>query len=261
MDDTSAVGNRTRLRRRASGPLTRYRGAPRPASGELLVSEVFGPTLQGEGPSAGRAAVFLRLGMCNLACVWCDTSFTWDASTHDLSAELRVVTVPDLAADVLSRVAPLVVITGGEPLLQRDELGTFVGTITASGRRVEFETNGAVPPGGLAALVDRFVISPKLANSRQPERARLRWEVLEEFALLPSAHFKFVASSTSDLEEVDQIAARLELAPERVWVMPEGTSARAVIDGMRALAPAVYGRGWSLSGRTHTLLWGDERGR
>jgi organic radical activating enzyme len=199
--------------------------------------------------------------MCNLACLWCDTSYTWDASRHDLFAELRLVTVPDLVSDVLGRAGHLVVVTGGEPLLQRDELATFVRAITSAGRRVEFETNGAVAPGGLAALADRFVVSPKLANSRQPERARLRWEVLGEFAVLPIAHFKFVASSPRDLEEVDQIAARLELAPERVWVMPEGTSARAVIDGMRALAPAVYGRGWSLSGRTHVLLWGDERGR
>lgn len=80
--------------------------------------------------------------------------------------------------------------------------------------------------------------------------------MLREFAALPTAHFKFVASSPSDIAEADEIVARLGLVPERVWVMPEGTTGRAVVDGMRALAPAVYGRGWSLSGRAHVLLWG-----
>ena len=44
----------------------------------LTVSEIFGPTFQGEGPFTGRAAVFLRLGRCNLDCKWCDTPYTWD---------------------------------------------------------------------------------------------------------------------------------------------------------------------------------------
>src|SRR5438046_5626962 len=44
----------------------------------LVVSEIFGPTFQGEGPSLGRRCVFLRLGACNLHCRWCDTPYTWD---------------------------------------------------------------------------------------------------------------------------------------------------------------------------------------
>ncbi|BBG00364.1 7-carboxy-7-deazaguanine synthase QueE [Pseudonocardia saturnea] len=241
--------------------MTAYRGVLRPGASELLVSEVFGPTLQGEGPSAGRAAVFLRLGMCNLACAWCDTSYTWDRSSHDLAAELRTTAVVDLVRDVLSRAAPLVVVTGGEPLLQRTTLLSFVRAVSAAGRRVEFETSGSVAPGGLATLVDRFVVSPKLSNSRQSERARLRWGVLHEFAALRSTEFKFVVSSPSDLAEVDEIAARLALAPQRIWVMPEGTTREAVIDGLAALAPGVNRRGWSLSGRMHVLLWGNERAR
>jgi organic radical activating enzyme len=241
--------------------MSSYRGVSRPSAGQLLVCEVFGPTLQGEGPSAGRAAVFLRLGMCNLACKWCDSGYTWDHARFNLLEELSVVGLGDVAANVLSRAAPLVVVTGGEPLLQRKPLLPLVRALSAAGRRVEFETSGTVAPGGLVDVVDRFVVSPKLAHSGQGERARLRWSVLEELAALESTEFKFVARTADDLVEVEAIAARLGLSAERVWVMPEGVTSEQVTAGMRILAPEVYRRGWSLSGRTHILLWGDERGR
>ena len=56
---------------------------------DLVVAEIFGPTWQGEGPSAGQVAAFVRLGLCNLTCAWCDTAYTWDRSRFDLRAELR----------------------------------------------------------------------------------------------------------------------------------------------------------------------------
>jgi 7-carboxy-7-deazaguanine synthase len=58
--------------------LERWRSVTRPGAGELLVSEISGPTLQGEVPSAWQAAAFVRLGGCNLSCRWCDTAYTWD---------------------------------------------------------------------------------------------------------------------------------------------------------------------------------------
>ncbi len=76
---------------------TLWRGAPRPSAGQLLISEVFGPTLQGEGPSAGQAAAFVRLGACNLSCAWCDTAYTWNRDKFDLSRELSVMRTEDVA--------------------------------------------------------------------------------------------------------------------------------------------------------------------
>ncbi|MEU2874033.1 hypothetical protein ABZ769_33370 [Streptomyces olivoreticuli] len=62
-----------------------------------------------------------------------------------------------------------------------------------------------------------------------------------------------------DLEEIDALVARHGLNP--VWVMPEGTTANAVIEGMRALSPEVAARGYRLATRLHVLMWGNERGR
>ena len=83
------------------------RGSPRRASPTppwgspvLVVAEVFGPTFQGEGPSAGRRAMFLRLGRCNLDCAWCDTPYTWDWSRFDPAVELHRRTVDDVMSEL-----------------------------------------------------------------------------------------------------------------------------------------------------------------
>jgi 7-carboxy-7-deazaguanine synthase len=68
----------------------------------LLVSEVFGPTLQGEGPHTGQAAAYIRLGGCNLRCRWCGTAFTWDQNRHDLARELSVKRTEGVARDALA---------------------------------------------------------------------------------------------------------------------------------------------------------------
>lgn len=238
-----------------------WRGARRPGPRELLVSEVFGPTIQGEGPSAGRPAVFVRLGACNLACAWCDTAYTWDGHRYDLSSELRVRPTTDVAREVLALRPSLVVLTGGEPALQSREAARLARAITAGGAAIELETSGTVPLGALANVARLVVASPKLASSAVPERARLRWGVLAEIAALPHAVFKFVIQSPADLREADDVAARLGLLPGRVWLMPEATNAAALGDGLRLLAPHAVSRGWSLSSRLQVAVWGDQRGR
>ena len=70
----------------------------------LVVSEVFGPTVQGEGPSAGRLCGFVRLGRCNLACDFCDTGYTWDWDRYDAAVELTEMPVGDVLAKLDSMV-------------------------------------------------------------------------------------------------------------------------------------------------------------
>ena len=67
----------------------------------LVVSEIFGPTIQGEGQYAGQLVAFIRLGGCNLACSWCDTPYTWDASRFDLRNEMTRTPVNEILERVL----------------------------------------------------------------------------------------------------------------------------------------------------------------
>lgn len=226
----------------------------------LWIAETFAETIQGEGPSAGEPAMFIRTSGCNLKCLWCDTPFTWDHSRYDVSAERARRSVADLTSWAAGRPEALTVLTGGEPLMQQHALIPLARALVELGKRVEIETNGTyVPADELVGLGVHFNVSPKLANAGMPTSRTFHATALRAFVAAPHRAFKFVVCDPGDLDQVDALVA--EYALTEVWVMPEGTTARAVIDGMSALVPAVVERGYRISPRLHVLMWGDERGR
>ncbi|MBW3557423.1 MAG: 7-carboxy-7-deazaguanine synthase QueE, partial [Actinobacteria bacterium] len=229
-------------------------------TGELVVSEVFGPTFQGEGPSTGRRAGFVRLGRCNLACGFCDTPYTWRWEDHDPAAELSRRSVADLVADLEAMGVELVVVTGGEPLLQQRHLLGLLAEIALRGWECEIETAGTIAPTpDLVALASRFNVSPKLANSGNEEVQRYKPAVLTAFESTGKAAFKFVVTGPEELDEVQAMVDECGL--REVWIMPEGTEPAVLLDRGRRLAEEVLVRGWHLTTRLHVLLWGDKRGR
>jgi organic radical activating enzyme len=231
---------------------------PRP----LLVGECFGPTFQGEGPSTGQRALFIRLSRCNLACSGCDTPYTWDWSRFDPAAESRSLTTDELVVWCLESPTRLVVITGGEPLLQQRSVAPLVASLAHAGRRVEIETNGTrIPSPDLLDAVAQFNVSPKLSTfgAGMTESRRIDAGALRAFVSSGKAVFKFVITAPNDLEEVTALEQRFGLAP--VWVMPEGTTREEILSRMPWLGEEALARGWNLSGRLHVLLWGDQRGR
>ncbi|WP_327673390.1 7-carboxy-7-deazaguanine synthase QueE [Kitasatospora sp. NBC_00458] len=224
----------------------------------LLVAECFGPTFQGEGPSTGQQSLFVRLSRCNLHCPGCDTPETWDWSRFDPREVATRHSVEDLAAWVMARTPRLVVVTGGEPLLQQSQLVDLVQLL--SGRRVEVETNGTVvPQPELVESVAAFNVSPKLEAFAAPGDRPIVPAALSAFAACGRARFKFVVREAAQLDEVASLVETFSL-PE-VWIMPEGTSSEAVLGEMREMADEVLERGWNLTPRLHTLLWEDEHGR
>jgi 7-cyano-7-deazaguanosine (preQ0) biosynthesis protein QueE len=226
----------------------------------LRVAELFGPTFQGEGPSAGQQAAFIRLSGCPVRCSWCDEPQTWDWSRFSQKEESQALAAEQVSAWASGVRADLIVITGGEPLTQQRGLIELVTTLTDTGRRVEIETSGTIAPvPALAAAVSAFNVSPKLANSLVPYQRRIRPAALAALAATGKAVFKFVACGRDDLVEVAELAERFSLEP--VWIMPEGVTAERVVTGMRDLADEVLARGWHLTGRMHVLVWGDARGR
>ncbi len=143
----------------------------------LPVMEAF-YTLQGEGRYAGHAAYFIRLGGCDVGCVWCDVKESWDAANHPL---LSVDQLVDLAnkrqsffskgeLDKLSKaenaagVKPIVVITGGEPLMH--DLSALTKALHDNGYKVNIETSGSHPISG---AFDWICLSPKKFKAPLPE--------------------------------------------------------------------------------------------
>jgi len=203
--------------------------------------------------------MFVRLGRCNLDCTWCDTPYTWDWTRFDPEVELLTRTVEDVLAELDGIGAPMLVVTGGEPLLQQRKLVPLLTAAHQRGWRIEIETSGTIAPlPELCELVDGWNVSPKLANSGVAIERRWRVDALQAFAGTGRAIAKFVVASSSELAEAASIAESGHLTD--IWVMPEGTDADTIERRLACLAPAVLARGWNLSTRLHVLLWGDARG-
>ena len=223
---------------------------------------MFGPTFQGEGPQQGRYAHFLRLGLCNLNCVWCDTPYTWDWQRFDRKAELGDWSVEGLVSWCQREQVRLLVITGGEPLVQRRELGRFVEALHGYDypQGIGVETNGTIAPSAeLYNAVDYWNVSPKLAHSGCDDM-RYQPNVIKLFAWHPGVAFKYVVQRVSDFDELDWQVADCGISRQQVWVMAEGTTSTQFHSSLRALASAALERRYNLTGRLHIELWGDVRG-
>jgi len=114
-------------------------------------------TIQGEGYHQGRAAYFIRLGGCDVGCVWCDVKDSWDANRHPL---LSIDTIVQAAADFPGRLA---VITGGEPLMHN--CGPLTKALKEKNFHTNIETSGSSP---LSGDWDWICLSPKKFKAPLP---------------------------------------------------------------------------------------------
>jgi 7-carboxy-7-deazaguanine synthase len=252
-----------------SVPLVLATTAPgEPGSEALAQPEIFA-SLQGEGPGTGRPCAFIRLSRCNLACIWCDTAYTWhftgdnrphrEDTHYDRKANQVSLSVEDAAARIAALGRDRLVITGGEPLLQAPALARLLELLP--GMHVEIETNGTVrPPEALDALVHQYNVSPKLAHSGNPADLALIPERLAEWAREPRAWFKFVIAEPGDVEEVLELRDTYAIPSERIMLMAEGTDSATLHARERWLSQLCLTHGLTLSKRLHIELFGDSRG-
>lgn len=159
-------------------------------STQLPVMESF-YTIQGEGFYQGRAAYFIRLGGCDVGCVWCDVKDSWDATKHPLIA------IDNLLKQVQNTPAEMVVITGGEPLMH--DLSLLTKTLQSAGLETNIETSGS---SKLSGSWNWICLSPKKFKAPLPEvvpfanelkvivfnKTDFKWG--EEFAALVSPNCK-----------------------------------------------------------------------
>lgn len=185
-------------------------------------------TLQGEGFHQGKAAYFIRLGGCDVGCVWCDVKDSWDASMHPQ------YTIENIISNVNNTPARLVVITGGEPLMHN--LDALTTALKAAGLQTNIETSGAHP---LSGHWDWICLSPKKFKAPLPE-------------ILPHANeLKVVIFNKTDFEWAEQYAA--QVTPEcKLYLQPEWDKAAIVtpliVDYIKANPK------WELSLQVHKYI-------
>lgn len=127
---------------------------------ELPLMEDF-YTIQGEGFHQGRAAYFIRLGGCEVRCVWCDVKDSWNVDDHPK------VSIETIAAKAKASGTEICVITGGEPTMHN--LDALTGALKAVGLKVHLETSGAYP---ITGTWDWICFSPKKFKVPHPSVAQ-----------------------------------------------------------------------------------------
>jgi organic radical activating enzyme len=173
------------------------------SAGVLPVMEHF-YTLQGEGFYQGQAAYFVRLGGCDVGCIWCDVKESWDAEKHPL------LKIEDLIFNIKKTPAKIAVITGGEPLIHN--LTTLTSRLKNEGLRTHIETSGSSP---LSGNWDWITLSPKKFKAPLPE-------------VLPHAHeLKIVVYNKSDFLWAEQHAANVSDGC-KLYLQPEWSRASLV---------------------------------
>lgn len=195
-------------------------------------------TLQGEGMHQGKAAYFIRLAGCDVGCVWCDVKESWDVNAHSGKSIAEIVAAAGKAMPVQQMkrrfMEPIVVVTGGEPLLH--PLDELTEALKESGFRTHLETSGSSP---LTGSWDWICLSPKKFKAPLPE------------ILLKANELKIIVYNKSDLVWGEKYAAQTN--PEcQLFLQPEWSKADKVtpliIDYIKNNAQ------WQLSLQVHKYI-------
>lgn len=235
-----------------------------PAGGGLLpFVEAFGNTIQGEGPASGRVADFLRFGGCNLSCSWCDSAYTWNSEEYNLREQITLLDVDGLMERLPPNPAPIMVVTGGEPLLNQRKAAFLevLELLRVRGQQVHVETNGTIlPTQAVAELVDLFIVSPKLPHAGLHKRSQDPSLVQGWMERAPGAHMKVVVRNAEDVQLTAGTAVRYGWPLEQTWVMPEGVTSEVLNARWPEVATAAAQWGVNACHRLHVLAWNDVRG-
>ncbi len=161
-------------------------------------------TLQGEGYHTGKLAYFIRLGGCDVGCVWCDVKESWDAEKHPMSS------VADITGLALESKSEITVITGGEPLMY--DLSYLTEQLQLSGLKTHIETSGVYP---LSGQWDWVCFSPKKFKAPQ-----------EEF-YYKSDELKVIIYNKSDLKWAEEHAQKMQ-GDAILYLQPEWSKREAM---------------------------------
>jgi 7-carboxy-7-deazaguanine synthase len=185
-------------------------------------------SIQGEGNYSGRAAVFIRLGGCDVGCVWCDVKESWEASKHP---NTPITTIVDF---VLDTKCDFVVITGGEPAMY--DLTELTTALKNHHIEIAIETSGVYP---LSGTLDWVCFSPKKFKKPTDE-------------IYSQAHeLKIIVFNKSDLEWAEGHAQKIN-SKCKLYLQPEWSK-------KDEMTPLVFeyvksNPNWKMSLQTHKYI-------
>lgn len=229
---------------------------------QLLVNEIYGPVLQGEGHYQGKPVIFIRTQFCPVGCGWCDSMYTWKMDkSKAMTDEVILERVKGLAGNIKH-----VVFTGGEPFAQKETTARVSNMLVDNGFFVEFETSGTYEPHELQGCDGgdyHFNISPKPPSAKakiHTSEEFIEWAV-QTYMVYDNVSFKFVVSNNEDMGWVAQFCEDHDIPAGAVYLMPEGRTRYEVRKNLLWL----FENSWkhlpeaTVRSRMHIELFDDKR--
>lgn len=238
----------------------------------IPVAEIFGPTIQGEGPHVGMQTLFVRVAGCDFKCAWCDSKFAWkiDGSIKRYGTkELAAILVQECNNSKCSNV----VLTGGNPCLY--DFKQVIDILHDNNITVDIETQGSKMPDWLLD-VDLLVISPKAPSSKQPnvyktvnEYMKLLTSIKQKVAIkIPvfnEEDFEFAMKyyALVDYYREKGVNIDLYLSVGNTNTTEAGDISKRVLSDYEKLINMVansYMQRVFILPQVHTLVWGNKQG-
>ncbi|MCB1782538.1 MAG: 7-carboxy-7-deazaguanine synthase QueE [Alphaproteobacteria bacterium] len=225
----------------------------------IRISEIFGPTIQGEGAMIGRPTVFVRTGGCDYRCAWCDTAHAVDS---EFRGEWKAMSTEEIWAQVqlLSGGKPLTVsLSGGNPAIQ--PFGALIALGKKEGYDFALETQGSIAQKWFAQL-DVLTLSPKAPSSGETTDWRKVGHCIDAAKEGPDIAMKIVIFNDEDYLYARQAAERYPFLP--LYLQPGNDINQPVSnDRMLWLTEKALNDKWfdiTILPQLHVMLWGNKRG-
>jgi len=233
-------------------------------AGQIRISEIFGPTIQGEGAVIGQPTIFVRTGGCDYRCSWCDTLYAVE-SKH------RAQWTPMSAQEIMAKIRDLsgghplsVTLSGGNPATQ--DLAPLIALGREEGYKFSLETQGSIAKDWFADL-DVLTLSPKPPSSGMDTNWQILNDCINAAGPQTKTVLKIVIFDDADYEYAQDVARRCEgtqmyLQPGNHKVDGE-PDMQGLNDRLRWLAEKVANDNWfdvRVLPQLHVMIWGNSRG-
>lgn len=235
---------------------------------KIPVAEIFGPTIQGEGPNVGLKTLFVRVVGCDFNCEWCDSKFAWK-----VNKDTKFYEDYELAIELIKRCKETntkhVILTGGNPCLYNFE--KVIKTLKCFDISVDIETQGSKLPEWLI-LVDTVVISPKAPSSKQKDVFENVKKFLEDYCwqniaikipIFNDEDFEFAKRYYDLVTEQNNELIKMYLSVGNTNATESGDISRRVLDDYEKLINKVMSSEMKkvyILPQVHTLVWNNKQG-
>ena len=211
----------------------------------MKISEIF-YSIEGEGIEIGRPEIFIRLAGCNLRCVWCDTKYAWENG--------KKMSIEEIIKEVKKYACKRISITGGEPLLQKEELLELIKKLKDDGYWIQINTNGTIFDEEIFRSVDLISMDCKCPSSGMKSDLQVLKRTRELFGF--KSQFKFVISDERDYDYAKKIISLLDSS--NVVFQPEWGKRRFTKELIKLVKKD--GLDVRIIIQQHKVIWGNRRG-